>query len=187
MRLKYFSFLFILFLLFSNCQNKKHDTEFYLNKGNQITVTTQAVLLKNVSDAMGKGGPVNAVDFCSAKASKLLDSLIQDHDYEIYRITERNRNPENILKTDADKAIWEHYLITKAEFAKDTLISESNNLVYYKPIRLKLPACLKCHGIPYETMDSATVLKINEIYPNDKARFYQEGDLRGMWKVVFNP
>jgi hypothetical protein len=36
-------------------------------RGNEITVGLPRLFyLKNVSEAMGKGGPVNAVDFCSA-------------------------------------------------------------------------------------------------------------------------
>jgi hypothetical protein len=37
-------------------------------------------------------------------------------------------------------------------------------------------ACLKCHG---DGIDAEVVEKLDELYPEDKARDFKEGDIRG--------
>ena len=58
-------------------------------------------------------------------------------------------------------------------------------LVYYKPIRIALPACLKCHGEPISDIDVATSEKIQNLYPADLATGYKLNDFRGLWKIEF--
>jgi hypothetical protein len=41
--------------------------------------------------------------------------------------------------------------------------------------------CLACHG---ETIDPAVAGKIAELYPEDKATGFREGDLRGAFVVI---
>jgi cytochrome c553 len=57
--------------------------------------------------------------------------------------------------------------------------------VYYKPIRIVMPACLKCHGVPGTDIDSVTIQKLQSLYPADLATGYRLNDFRGLWKVEF--
>jgi cytochrome c553 len=45
--------------------------------------------------------------------------------------------------------------------------------------------CLNCHGAPGKEIAAATVSKIQELYPDDSAVDFKEGDLRGVWHIVF--
>jgi hypothetical protein len=47
--------------------------------------------------------------------------------------------------------------------------------------------CLSCHGVPGVNITESVNAKIREIYPNDLAIGFQEGDLRGIWSITFNP
>lgn len=177
------------FLLFScgqkNVQNDL-DAETYqqlLKTGSEVSAQAQASLLAHVSSAMKQGGSLYAVEFCKLKASSITDSLSNQYNCTISRVSEKNRNPENNLKTEADKQLWAwaHQL---DEPMKDTVVVVKSKAVYYKPIRTGLPACLQCHG-PVETIAPETYQKLQTLYPNDLATGYQLNELRGLWKIEF--
>ena len=178
-------FLIAVFAILLVSCNSKINVETYTEfqkKGNEISTLTQSVLLANVGQAMQAGGAVYAVEFCNLKASNLVDSLNQVNNCVISRVSAKNRQSENGLKTDADQKLW---AIFEAGTAKDTIIQESKKLFYYKPIKIALPACLKCHGELGTDIDSATAEKLQNLYPADLATGYKLNDFRGLWKIEF--
>lgn len=178
--------LFILTIILGcNPQKPKIDLKTYSEiqkKGNEISGLTQSVLLANVGQAMKKGGSVYAVEFCNLQASTIVDSLNRLNNCTISRISEKNRNPANNLKTVNDKTLWG---IFEGGTLSDTIINENKKLIFYKPIKTALPACLKCHGQAESDIDSATVEKLKNLYPSDLATGYKLNDFRGLWKIEF--
>jgi len=158
------------------------NTADFLQKGDTITALVQKVLLANVMTAMKTGGPVNAVSFCNIHAIPLTDSLAGEYNCIIQRVSDKYRNQANKL-SEADADI----LAKMSSFnpMKPVLVSENGRMVYYKPIKIAMPACLKCHGSLGKEIDSKTLEIINQKYPNDLATGYKEGDLRGLWKITF--
>ena len=150
--------------------------------GNDITQQTQAVLLQNVGQAIQKGGPQNAVEFCNLNAGAIVDRLNDKFDCQISRISKKNRNPLAGLSSDQEKELWKIFETTSLS---DTIIQTDNKLVFYKPIKIALPACLKCHGNIDSDMNAATKQKLSELYPKDLATGYALNDFRGLWKVEF--
>lgn len=178
-------FFMLSVLLSCNSSKPKIDSEtysFYQKKGNEITTLAQATLLSNVGKAMKTGGPEYAVEFCNLKASSIIDSLNHLNQCIISRVSAKNRNPENNLKTDLDKELWP---IFESETKIDTLIQTKEELVYYKSINIGMAACLKCHGEFGSDINSATAEKIGKLYPADLATGYKLNDFRGLWKVEF--
>lgn len=183
----------LLFVLIS-CTGKSDREEkiseekysSYLEKGDKISNLAQGVLLRHVGEAIQQGGPEYAVEFCNLQAASITDSLNEVNNCIISRVSAKNRNPENELSGQQEKQLW-NLMAEKAAAgnAHDTLLADGNSLVYYKPIKTKLPACLKCHGTPEQDINQATLQKINELYPNDKATGYALNDFRGMWKIRF--
>ncbi|MCO6461812.1 MAG: DUF3365 domain-containing protein [Saprospiraceae bacterium] len=153
----------------------------YLTLGDSITDAAQSYMLQRVSNAMQKGGPAHAVDYCSENALAITDSLSQKYDVTIRRLSDKNRNPSNALTEDKDKAAWQRL----KSFESDFIEQDASGVVYYKPIKLTMPACLKCHGAKSDIAADALKL-IDDRYPNDLATDYKMGELRGMWKVTFN-
>jgi hypothetical protein len=43
------------------------------------------------------------------------------------------------------------------------------------------PVCLACHG---ETIDAAVEARIQQLYPGDRARGYNAGDIRGAFTII---
>lgn len=147
--------------------------------GDSISIVLQQVLLNNVSSAMQKGGAPYAIEFCNLKALKLTDSIADLYDCKIQRITDKNRNPENLVsELDMD-------FIRQLETSKQKVVDTDSAAVFYKPIKIASAACLNCHG-DAKAIAPQTAALINKLYPNDKATGYSEGDLRGWWKIVFN-
>ena len=100
--------ILILCLIFS-CSDKKQkkthpETESiqmeYLKMGGEVSKLAQTVLLKNVSQAMKKGGPGYAIEFCNLKAMPLMDSLSKLHNCQIKRIATKYRNPVDMPQSE---------------------------------------------------------------------------------------
>ncbi len=155
-----------------------------LKKGNAIATQAQGVLLANVGKAIQQGGTEYAVEFCNLQASGITDSLNRVNDVVISRVSGKNRNPQNNLKDEEEKGLWQFYVQHPA--TGDTLVLQNDKIIYYKPIRTAMPACLKCHGNPDSDIEPATLQKIRTLYPDDLATGYKLNDFRGLWKVEFN-
>jgi len=155
--------------------------------GDSISSLSQSVFMQQVMQAMEQGGTEYAIDFCHLKASHITDSLSTAHKVSIQRISDKNRNPENALQSAEDKRMFAYYQgrIAGQQSIADTLIQDGNQLVYYKPIQIGMPACLKCHGKEGLDIDPAVLKSLQTQYPEDKARNYEMQALRGMWKLVF--
>ncbi len=183
-----YSITALAILLFWSCtpSSPKIDAETYSEfqqKGNEIAQLAQRTLLGNVGKAIQAGGPEYAVEFCNLQASAIIDSVNRENDCVISRITDKNRNTENKLKGQTEEELWE---VFKTGATNDTLLARPSRLVYYKPIKVGMPACLKCHGNPETEIDLATLEKIQQLYPNDLATGYKLNDFRGLWKIEFS-
>lgn len=179
----------ILFIVSCNSRQQKTDessktidTASYLQKGDSISAIVQKVLLTNVMQAMKSGGSGYAVSFCNEQAMPLTDSLAKAHNCLIQRVSDKYRNPTNKL-TAQDQEVWTK--IASTATANTLSGSENGQVVFYKPIKIAMPACLTCHGTAGKEMDPKTFEIIKQKYPDDLATGYKEGDLRGMWKITF--
>lgn len=189
-----FGFGFLLLSVLFSCNSKQdrqkiaHETYAELTeKGNTISNQAQGVLLANVSKAMQQGGPTYAIEFCNLEVSDITDSLSNLYNCTISRVSAKNRNPDNALGGEWEKALWDAYEEKlQSGNAGDTLILNNEVLVYYKPIKTAMPACLNCHGVPGSDIAPATLEKIQKLYPNDKATGYSMNEFRGLWRIAFS-
>lgn len=165
-----------------NAENDAVDSTALLAKGDSIASAVQKVLLSHVMQATKSGGPGFAVAFCNEKAMALTDSLGLVYNCTIQRISDRNRNPANRL-SEEDAEIIASFPASLA--ASPQLVVQNQNHVYFKPIKIAMPACLSCHGTEGKDIDAKTLGIIKQKYPEDKATGYKEGDLRGWWKITF--
>jgi hypothetical protein len=189
-----FSFILLVYIaIFTvaiSCNNRQKssetvkttDTLDILKRGDSITTQVQKVLLENVMLAIKSGGPAYAVTFCNEKAMPLTDSMAKVHNCLIQRVSDKYRNPDN-KPTATDSDILAK--LSSSNPMKPVLVSENGNMVYYKPIKIAMPACLKCHGSEEKDIDLTAIEIIRQKYPNDLATGYKEGDLRGLWKITF--
>ena len=173
--------LLLAYLFLFSCKNVKDEQLTELRTvGDSVTTAAQQYLLKNVASAIQDSGTVYAINFCNSNAVAFTDQFSGGKIKSIQRLTNKERNPDNALRSEQDKLIFENFSYEN----RDTVIKVDKEIIYYKPIKIAVPSCLNCHGnasdIKPEVLQ-AIALK----YPNDKALYYKEGDLRGMWKVSF--
>lgn len=185
--------LFILLgsLFWLSCNNvpkelSATEKEYYQALGDRITTETQKILLTNVLAKIKEGGATLAVDFCNEKALSLTNSL-SENTFQIHRISLKNRNENNAFSGEIDQKAWEEVLKLMSENTpqKHLVMQEENKVYYYKAIPLAMPTCLACHGNKQTDIEPNVLQVIESKYPNDKATDYQIGELRGLWKIIF--
>ena len=180
--------LFVIFSLFS-CKEGKSKSFLrpgqearYLVVGDSISAAVQGELLRNVSRAIQQGGRDNAVEFCHLRAMPLTDSLSAVYNVTIQRLTDKNRNPQNAIRTLEDHQAWERIKNENTDFIER---DQNGKVQYYKPIVMGMPTCIQCHGTRSDISESTRNI-IHIKYPEDRATSYALGDLRGMWKIEFD-
>jgi len=188
--------LFLIVFLITSCgqrgekqssQKEESIKQEYLQKGEEIANLTQSELLINVSNAIKKGGPGYAIEFCNLRALTLKDSLSQLYNCQIRRIALKYRNPVDKPQTEKEEKQLNQYKLAyeKGETIKPEVYLYSDRIEYYQPITIAMEACLKCHGDPGKQISEETLEKIKERYPNDLATGFAMNDFRGAWKITF--
>lgn len=158
----------------------------YLTLGDSLSTYVQQKLLKNLTHAIEKYGTSGAVTFCSEQAIPITEQVGAEHNVVVHRLTDKNRNPDNILSSETDKKAWQainQMMPDKELNPKHWVGKEGDAVFYYKAIPIGMPTCLKCHGNKDTDIDPETFETIAMTYPKDKATGYEMGQLRGVWKI----
>lgn len=131
-----------------------------------------------------KNGPESAVGVCSDTAQKFTRRYSANKGMDIRRVSFMNRNEVNI--PDQSETMWLkefENMMRDGSFNKDTSlyrVERSGNdrmLHLVKPILLA-EECVVCHGSEEQIPEGIKKI-IAEKYPNDKAKNFKPGDLRG--------
>ncbi len=179
-----------LFILFYCSQNNKPEITEELKIGLRSDAKTfleslKTVLIKEIQT----NGIVKAVSVCSDTAQLLTNNYGIAKGIYIKRVSFKNRNPMNVPDEFESKVLK----MFEEQFSKNQLKPESEfvelvedngiyKVRYMKPIFVQ-PECLNCHGAEEQISDQVKEI-INKIYPDDKAKGYQMGDLRGAVSIL---
>ena len=136
--------------------------------------------------AIQAGGPSNAVDVCKQKAPAIAEGLSETSSWEVGRTSLKTRNPNNA--PDAwETRILEQFEARKAngtpasELSYAAVIEEDGEKRYrYMKAIPTDEVCLACHG---SDLDPELVKTLDEAYPDDQARGYSAGDIRGAFTL----
>jgi len=139
---------------------------------------------------MKAGGPVAAINVCHSLAPAIAMEHSKNTGWDVGRTSLKLRNPDNA--PDA----WETTVLQKFEERRaqgegpDTLafaeVVEEDGDKYFRfmkgivmPPMEKMP-CLKCHG---DNIDAKVASRLDELYPQDQARGYKAGQVRGAFTL----
>lgn len=150
----------------------------YIREGNIIVTKTFDTLRSTLTLTMAEKGFVQAISLCN-EAAYPITLVYAKEGITIRRASDRYRNPKNMADS-LESAIL-------AEFKKDRsprVVRMKDEVHYIKPIVVQA-MCLYCHGLPDTEIKPEVLAAIREKYPDDRATGYREGDLRGLWHVVF--
>ncbi len=193
MKLKYIALLIFIAVVVTHCGNTEQQDTFsaeerqkYQAKGKEIAEATFGAMSKALKENLAKGGVQQATKYCNLAALPLADSLAQIHKVIIKRASLKPRN-EIDAPDSLEQKILEKYaaLYQKTAPMPPTLTRLDNNKVLFNaPIVMK-PLCLNCHGTVGKEINPKDYELVKTLYPQDKAVGYKEGDLRGMWSIIF--
>ena len=161
------------------------ESQEFMTTGSQIVNDAQAHFKTNLMNAMNEMGPVGAISFCNLEADSITNSISHKHGVLVKRVSAKNRNPANVASNNENVilASFQEKLNNGDIPSASLLTSIDGRSTYYAPIIVGAP-CLNCHG-KTEQMLPELVATIDSRYPNDKAKGYSAGDLRGAWVVDF--
>ena len=147
----------------------------------------QKELVAALGDALGKGGPVAAIEVCQLRAPQIAASVGAAAGLEVGRTALRLRSPANapdawergvladFQQKLAEGKPAEGLVTTSVESAPD-----GHRLRYMRAIELK-PVCLTCHG---DELLPELREELARRYPADEATGFRTGDLRGAFTVT---
>jgi hypothetical protein len=124
-------------------------------------------------------GPIEAIGACRIEVPKIAARVSQDG-VVVGRTSHRLRNPAN-ASPDWVSPLLENYVESVGDLAPQLVNLPGDRVGYVEPI-ITQALCLTCHG---ETLAPALASKIDDLYPEDRATGFEEGDLRGVFWVEY--
>jgi hypothetical protein len=172
---------------------KKVSEVDILNKameiGNMIADSSQMELSRNLIQSIKKNGIKSSIEFCNSAAGKITNSLSAKYQAEIKRTSLKTRNENNEPNQIEAQILeaYEHAASNNVQISPSVqAIDNTNQVLFTKPILIKNPVCLNCHGNIGTTLSKENDEFIKSLYPKDKATGYQTNDFRGMWSIVLD-
>ena len=135
---------------------------------------------------MKEGGPVHTIQVCNNVAPQLAEAHSQMSGWRVARTSLKVRNPENA--PDAwETAVLNEFESRKAagedpmKLVKAEVVEENGRQVFRMMKAIPTAeVCTKCHGAEIAEPVAA---KLDELYPEDQARGFNVGDLRGAFTL----
>jgi len=154
-------------------------------EGRAIAAGFGAELRTALQSAMAEGGPLAAIQVCNEDAPRIARAAAESSGAEVGRTSTRLRNPAN--RPDAhEQAVLESFAAELSAGAPESppwqLDTLPDGRVRFMSAIMVQPQCLGCHG---ENLAAPVAEVIDRLYPEDQARGYQPGELRGAFTITW--
>ena len=153
------------------------DTTQNMQRANAFAA--KDLMFKQLSGALMKAiqesGPAAAIGVCREQAPSIATSVSEKTGVRIGRTAFKLRNAENTPPA------WAASLVEAQHADNAYRVAPDGRLGVFLPIRLQQP-CLTCHGDVSKIADDVKA-QIDELYPDDQAMGFAQGDLRGWFWV----
>lgn len=145
-------------------------------------------LKSELKAAIEKGGPVEAIAVCKDRAPAIAEEVGKQSGWQVGRVSLKPRNGELGTPDDWERGVLEEFAQRKANgedlqgiaHAEVVATEGGSEFRFMKAIPTGEP-CLACHG---QSIAPEVVEAIDENYPDDQARGFSQGDLRGAFSLV---
>ncbi len=168
--------------------NVMADDAGLLDEARKVASAVPPKLLQVLSAEIAQGGVASAVGVCNEKAPQMAKAASEQSGWAIRRVSLRNRNAKAV--PDA----WERSALEEfdrraaagespATLEKSVMVEDGGRkeFRYMKALPVQ-QVCLGCHG-SNETISADVAVKINGLYPQDKAVGYALGQIRGAMTI----
>jgi hypothetical protein len=137
--------------------------------------------------AIAAGGPVSAIGVCRDRAPAIARELSDSSGWEVGRTSLKLRNPALNAPDDWERQVLLRFEERKAAgedpktmaYAEVVETDGSESYRFMKAIPTA-DLCIACHG---EDINPDIAAAIDEAYPEDQARGYRPGDIRGAFTL----
>ncbi len=155
----------------------------------RATVKEFMGLLKvDLKTALKQGGPIAAIDACKSSAPEIAAAQSKKHGWQIGRTSLKLRNPDN-APDDWETTVLKEFAARKAAGEEPGKIERYEVVMqdgkqffrYMKAIPTAEKPCLACHG---SKISPKVTEALDRQYPQDQARGYQAGDIRGAFSIT---
>ena len=163
------------------------DEAAELDWANQAVAEYAGALKSELKAAMHSGGALEAITICNTQALVIGEEVSLANSVNLSRVSTRNRNPNNVPNEWQAAVLADFEARKKAGEAASELfwheVAETDNGREFRYMKA-IPTgglCLQCHGT---AVAPPVAEKLAELYPDDKATGFSEGDLRGAFVVT---
>mgnify|MGYP001812839058 FL=1 len=144
-------------------------------------------LKTELQKGMQDGGPVNAIGVCNMTARGIANTYSVRNNWSVGRTSLKVRNPDNAPDT------WEHAVLEDFESRKqkgedpadiehyEAVERDGKKVFRYMKAIPTAELCVVCHG---ENIDPYVDARLQELYPEDQARGFKPGDIRGAFTII---
>jgi len=144
-------------------------------------------LQTELKSAMKAGGPVAAIGVCNTQAMPITEEVAAEHGMYLSRVSTKSRNPAN-SPNEWQAAVLEGFEkkrldgedITQLGWIETVSVDGGKEFRFMKAIPTGA-VCLRCHGTELAPEVSRILA---DLYPEDLATGYSEGDIRGAFVVT---
>ena len=151
-----------------------------------VAMALARTLQMNLVEAMQAGGPVGAMEFCNVEALPLTQQVSAEQGMVVKRTSWQLRNPANApdaLEVAALAHFADAYDASGGAIPEDWVQADpEGGFRYYKALPTATP-CLNCHGNE-EQLAPGVADALAELYPQDQATGFSEGQMRGLLRVA---
>jgi hypothetical protein len=154
-------------------------------EGRAIATAFSTELRTALQAAMAEGGPLAAIRVCNEEAPRIAAAAAERSGAEVGRTSLKVRNPAN-RPDEHERAVlraFEEELEPGAEGPPPERLDvlEDGRVRYMSAIVIQ-PPCLACHG---ESLAPPVAEALSALYPEDAARGYELGELRGAFTITW--
>lgn len=161
--------------------------EVYLDESRKAVAEFSAALKAELESALYTAGPVKAIEVCQLKAPGIAAQVSKDRGFRIARTSLKLRNPAN-APDPWEQGILEQFQAQQASGADprtleySAMVEENGKQMfrYMKAIPTQ-GVCLACHG---EQISPEVRSTLQRLYPEDRARGFKYGELRGAFTIT---
>ena len=164
------------------------DLDAYTKASRNVIKAFAESLQAELKSAIATGGPAAAIEVCNEKAPEIARRHAEENNWEVGRTSLKYRNPNNAPDP------WEQAILQSFEDRKAAgedpatidhaaiVIRDGKRVIQYMKAIPTAEICLNCHGGAEVKPEVAA--KLAEFYPDDRARGFHVGDIRGAFTIV---
>jgi len=160
------------------CGAEEFDCAAWIERGEKALSPFKKRLMGALMEGL-EDGPEAAIEVCQIVAPEIAEE-VSSAGVELDRTSHKLRNEHNAPR-DWMQPLLDGYVETPGKTEPEVVPLKDGGVGYVEPIFVK-GMCLACHG---SAISPGVVSLIDEYYPRDQARDFQEGDFRGLFWVEF--